>query len=96
MNSELEIVALYRRVFAKYGIDHQQNMLMEECAELIFTMNKFKRDRAVALHLAEEMADVLIMIDQIAYNHDLYADIEHYKKLKLERLKENLKRPSAL
>ena len=43
-----------------YGTDLQTTVCMEECAELIQTISKEKRGKHDMLHLAEEIADVLI------------------------------------
>jgi len=49
-----------------YGLDGQLGILQEECAELIQAVIKYHRNGMEAL-MVEEMADVLIMIDQITY-----------------------------
>ena len=55
-----------RQIIAKsiehYGTDTQTTVCMEECAELIQAISKEKRGAHDALHLAEEIADVLICI----------------------------------
>ena len=61
-----------------YGFDAQCNQLIEECAELIQAVNKYRRAQGIgqktslrevdALHnLIEEMVDVEIMLDQLKY-----------------------------
>lgn len=60
-----------------YGIDFQCNQLIEECAELIQAINKYKRKniggqplvRAVSVRdqLIEEIADVEVMLCQIKH-----------------------------
>lgn len=61
-----------RNMFTKalriYGFDAQAGMLMEESAELIVAMNKYLRnpsDINSLKDLAEEVADVEIMISQL-------------------------------
>ena len=49
-----------------YGLDAQLNQLQEECAELIQAVSKYRRGQGIQ-NLAEEITDVLIMIDQITY-----------------------------
>lgn len=48
-----------------YGLDSQLNILQEELAELIQAVSKFRRERSN--HIIEEIADVLLMLDQIVY-----------------------------
>lgn len=61
-----------------YGYEAQSNQLVEECAELIQAVSKYRRARGtgqetplkeqVALdNLIEEIADVEIMLEQIKY-----------------------------
>ena len=62
-----------------YGYEAQSNQLVEECAELIQAVNKYRRAGAhigqptdstesVALdNLVEEIADVELMLEQIKY-----------------------------
>lgn len=84
---------LYRKAWIKWGAFSQLDMVMEECAELIQAVSKFKRcntRREAAMrevHLLEEAADVQIMIEQL---RTLYDDevFKRIKKEKLERLEE--------
>lgn len=48
---------------AYYGADAQTTVCMEECAELIQAISKEKRGKHDIMHLAEEIADVLICIE---------------------------------
>lgn len=62
-----------KHVVDKYGKDAQSTICMEECAELIQAISKamrYKDDPGEVEHLAEEIADVLICIEQlkIMYN----------------------------
>lgn len=48
-----------------YGLDSQFNILQEELAELIQAISKYRRgDQS---HILEEIADVIIMIEQVIY-----------------------------
>ena len=46
-----------------YGKKTQSIVCMEECAELIQAISKELRGKSDRMHLAEEMADVLICIE---------------------------------
>lgn len=66
------------RAIKKYGKNMQQNVAMEECAELIQTISKkIRENENTAItkkvfnrkHLIEEMADVLICIETLKQIH---------------------------
>lgn len=87
---------LYHKAFAKWGIDAQTVVLMEECAELIQVASKLYRNDIwspqLADHLAEEIADVEIMIEQFKVFDfgELAKKVERVKAEKLKRLAEVL------
>lgn len=60
-------------IAAHYGIDKQLAKTQEECAELIQAISKFKLAETAQDHVSgmqkitEEMADVLIMLNQIQF-----------------------------
>lgn len=59
---------LWWKALSKYGGKAQLGMVIEECAELIQAINKCDRrefDSASRIALIEEIADVIIMIDQL-------------------------------
>lgn len=63
----------YRTIVNHYGIDNQLDILVEECGELIQAVSKYKRSKGAEAeleHLAEEMADVEIMLEQIVEGID--------------------------
>ena len=90
---------LYKQAVRKWGLPLQLGMLMEEWEELIQAANKVvrkgKQSAQVWRNLAEEIADVEIMIGQIK----IFCDWElmeqkvktakHDKLLRLQRLLEN-------
>lgn len=76
----------------KYGTEEQMRMLEEECAELIVATSHFLRGRESGKdEVVEEIADVLIMCEQIilALNiaHSVNFTIEHKLMLLASRLK---------
>ncbi len=80
-----------------YGVNSQLDILQEECAELIQAVSKYRRvnnpNAFDMTHLAEEVADVEIMIAQIKYLMKLSErDIEAIKDTKLERQLERMRR----
>ena len=56
---------LYRRTVNVWGIKAQMNMLMEECGELIVACCHLERGRVGPKRMAEEIADVQNMINQV-------------------------------
>jgi NTP pyrophosphatase (non-canonical NTP hydrolase) len=91
ISEELKKVADY------YGYEEQSNQLIEECAELIQAINKYRRaggkgqktDTRVELaffNIIEEIADVEVMLDQIKYLLNISEDdILTVKELKAVR-----------
>ena len=69
-----------------YGWNSQLRQLAEECCELSVESLHYIREGRGTERLFEEMADVLIMIQQIIYliGHG-YGDIEKYAEFKLDR-----------
>jgi len=81
------MVSLFGRCIALWGIDLQMDMLQEECGELVAVVNQYKRGRVSVYQLAEEMADVSIMLDQISMSvPGLRDSMEATREAKLDRL----------
>ena len=72
-----------------YGTESQLNILQEECAELIQAVSKYRRGESIDL-LAEEIADVEIMIAQIKYLLCLNTLADIYVGKKIKRQKERM------
>ena len=54
------------KILEYYGFKQQQEMLIEECSELILSIQKSKRyDVDISDNFLEELGDVLIMTEQI-------------------------------
>ena len=67
--------------------------MAEECAELIQAITKIKRygkRQDLLDHLAEEMADVTIVLDEIVFMFDNLFDMKDWRKRKLERMNKRL------
>ena len=86
---EAEVKKLYSRALAKWGFPAQATMVMEECAELINAMCKLERGRITEDEVITEIADVMIMCEQMA-THFGTVKVELEKDRKLQRLKERL------
>lgn len=82
-----------REIIAAYGTTTQSIVAMEECSEMIKEISKLQRGVGDVNHLAEEMADVMICIEQmqIIYgitDEKLYGWKQRKEKRNEERLKE--------
>jgi NTP pyrophosphatase (non-canonical NTP hydrolase) len=58
---------LYQATLQKWGVEAQYDQAVEECAELIATLKHLRRGRVDEEAVAEELADVYLMIGQLVY-----------------------------
>ena len=58
---------LYQATLQKWGAEAQYDQAVEECAELIATLKHLRRGRVDESAVADELADVYLMIGQLAY-----------------------------
>ena len=83
----LDIESIYQKAIDHYGIRSQMIVAIEELSELQKELTKVLRDKADYRHLAEEMADVEIMMEQLRLMfHPITNMIGEYKENKLLRL----------
>lgn len=78
---------LYKEAINKWGEEAQVNMLNEECGELITAVAQFKRGRTSHHDVMTELADVFIMVEQIASMMS-YDDFEKELDRKLIKLRD--------
>lgn len=88
---EKKNLKLYDKALNRYGIIAQKWMLIEECGELLNAFAKLERGRATKEDIITELADVHIMVEQMAFFYGL-EDFLTEKERKLVRLNERLKR----
>ena len=86
----LRKVELERRIFSHYGERHQKLKLIEEMAEL--TQAILKGDPK---HMAEEMADVQILLDQLRMGMEMDGIIAQFIDMKLARQITRLNAPKG-
>ena len=68
-----------------YGIDNQLHQLAEECSELAVEASHSAR-KGVTVKIIEEMADVLLMIEQVVYLANIaIEDIDECIQFKMDR-----------
>lgn len=89
MRSENYLQTLHRAIM-HYGEDLQQIVAMEEMAELTQQISKMLRHCGSLEHLAEEIADVQIMLDQLVMIYGCSLEVGACRGKKLERLRERL------
>lgn len=73
-----------------YGAAAQTLMLFEEMAELQKELCKHARGRDNREAIAEEIADVQIMLAQMTMLHDCAVLVDEYIAIKLDRLRKRL------
>lgn len=78
------------KAIARYGKDAQITMLFEEMSELQNAVCKFGRNRSSAADIAEEIADVEIMLEQMKIIFECRGLSESIKHEKIERLRSRL------
>lgn len=81
---------LYARVTDKWGDCAQVTKAIEELSELIKELCKDQIDCGDLDNIAEEVADVEIMCEQLRYIYDLDKSVDFWKKYKLERLEKRV------
>ena len=62
----MERQEVYKQAIAQYGVEPQRKMAIEEMAELTNALMKFDRGRNTVDDIIEEIADVTIMMSQLA------------------------------
>ena len=89
---------LLERVITANGMNKQLDIAIEELSELIQAICKIKRrdslsneSFAVKGNLAEEMADVEIVLAELKLMFDNEDDVKEWKDYKLDRLEKRLK-----
>lgn len=86
----MNIKELCQSALKEWGSDTQLDMVIEECAELINAIQKWRRHRVDSINVLEEGVDVEIMVDQLKIMLDAPTLWENIKKEKLERLQKIL------
>ncbi len=82
---------LYKAALVEWGIDSQLDMVIEECAELINAIQKWRRHRVESKAVLEEGVDVELCLEQLKLMLDAPTLWENTRKDKLERLRKLLR-----
>ena len=87
MNNE----QIYRQALSIYGRDNQIAQLNEEMSELSVALSKVRRGRKEYIpNVAEEIGDVLVLLEQMILYFDCRADVEKWVEQKTDRLARQL------
>ena len=83
--------SVLEKAIEKWGKEAQTIVAMEECAELIKECSKRLRGQGNIDHLSEEIADVMICIEQLEIIYDIdNGDVLTEQVFKLDRLEKRL------
>ena len=81
---------VYQKAITIYGSKNQIDMMLEEMSELQKELCKFRRGRNNLDNIAEEIADVEIMLEQMKIIFDVKDKVNIYKDFKIKRLEKRL------
>lgn len=82
--------SIFNLAINTFGREKQQLMVIEEMAELTKEISKNQRGRENVAELAEEIADVSIMLRQLILMFDCDAEVERVKMEKIKRLEKRI------
>ena len=84
----------YTNAFIRYGRAHQSTVAIEELSECQKELWKFIRGYGDKEHLAEEVADCIIVLEQVIMNYGIENLVTQYMDEKLQRLENKLREES--
>lgn len=87
---KIERTNIYFQLSSKYGVDKQLIVANEELSELQKEICKYLRRKGTRENLAEEVADVKIMLEQIICFFNIEYEVEKVVDEKIQRTKERL------
>lgn len=82
---------IFQKALDTWGGDAQSLCLLEEMAELQDALCKHKRGRRTTADIAEEIADVGIMLDQMKLYFHIEEETQAQRARKTARIEERLK-----
>ena len=91
----METHEIYRAALDTFGDNRQIEKTFEEIGEFMESLIKCKYGRDKLPHLAEEIADVHIMLDQMAVLFGCVDEVERMKRYKLRRLEQRIEEAKA-
>lgn len=88
----METKEIYRQAIGKWGKAAQVTMVFEEMSELQKELCKNLRGKENGIEIAEEIADVEIMLEQMKLLFDIEEAVKRHKIIKVSRLKDRISR----
>jgi hypothetical protein len=76
--------SVFKRAIAKFGINNQVLMIIEECSELILAISHYNRGRVRCNAVMEEVVDLTIMLEQARLIYDP-TDVE-FNRIYIEKI----------
>lgn len=73
-----------------YGGERQKKKLFEEMAELTEAICKTDDGRDTKWHIAEEIADVRLLLEQMVFLYGIHGEVRRQHKLKIQRLNDRV------
>ena len=80
------------RAVSFYGSEIQRVVAIEELSELQKELCKSLRGQTDRQHIAEEIADVQVMLEQMMILYELHYDVAAWRWKKVDRLRDRLAR----
>lgn len=74
-----------KKIIDFYGSENQKNKLIEELGELLIELSKNKAGKQNQRKLAEEMADVHILIEQLIMKENMEEEYKRVRNYKINR-----------
>lgn len=74
-----------------HGADAQEWVFVGEVGELLDAIADHKRGRCDTNHIAEEIADVEIMLEQLKIIYQCHCAVKYWREAKLKRLAKKLR-----
>jgi len=81
---------IYKRIIEHYGTSNQKIKAIEELSELTFEIARDLQGNAAPHKIAEELADVEIMLEQLKRIYENHYKVELWKEHKLNRMEVRL------
>jgi NTP pyrophosphatase (non-canonical NTP hydrolase) len=76
---------IYQKLIDKFGVEHQELILIEEMSEL--TKAIIKKRRGLEHNIEEELADTQILLDQLKI---IYPQWKSWEQIKINHIEQNI------
>lgn len=91
LNWRNDMLDIYEQAVDAFGVDHQLWVFVGEVAELLDDVADYKRGRCTVDDIAEEIADVEIMLEQLKVIYQCHGAVKYWHESKLKRLAKKLR-----